>query len=162
MSQLLRFVIGLVAITLFSVSLRAQQVVAVMNFNNNGSPDNVYLQNGLADMLTTTLATSQQIRLVERIQLEKVTQELQLGLSGLVDEQTAVEVSRLTGAKYVVLGAFMNLGKAIRIDAKVVETETAMIVQGATANAKASSVETADEAVDELAKVLLTTLPVKM
>lgn len=140
---------------LATVTLQAQTSVGVMSFKNNGQPDLEYLSGGIADILTTTLAGSSQIRVVERGQLNLVTDELKLGLSGLVDEKSAAEVGKLTGATYMVLGSFMPLGKAVRIDAKVIETATATVVSGAAASAKASSMETLDEAIDELASRLI-------
>ena len=138
--------------------LQAQTSVGVMSFKNNGQPELNYLSGGIADILTTTLAGSSRLSLVERGQLNLVTDELKLGLSGLVDEKTAAEVGKLTGATYMVLGSFMPLGKSMRIDAKVVETATATVVPGAAASAKAASLETIDIAIDELASRLISKL----
>jgi|GEM_PF-1744673 len=138
--------------------LQAQTSVGVMSFKNNGQPELNYLSGGIADILTTTLAGSSQIRVVERGQLNLVTDELKLGLSGLVDEKSAAEVGKLTGATYMVLGSFMPLGKAVRIDAKVIETATATVISGAAASAKAASLETLDVAIDELASRLISKL----
>jgi len=138
--------------------LQAQTSVGVMSFKNNGQPELNYLSGGIADILTTTLAGSSRLSLVERGQLNLVTDELKLGLSGLVDEKTAAEVGKLTGATYMVLGSFMPLGKSMRIDAKVVETATATVVPGAAASAKATSLETIDVAIDELASRLISKL----
>ena len=143
---------------ILTLSGLSQSSVGVMSFKNNGQTDFNYLSDGIADMLTTTLAGSNQVRLVERGQLSRVTDELKLGLSGLVDEKTAAEVGKLTGATYMVLGSFINLGKSLRIDAKVVETQTAMVIPGATASVKASSIESLDVAIDDLAAKLITNL----
>ncbi len=143
---------------IFTLNGLSQSSVGVMSFKNNGQSDYSYLSDGIADMLTTTLANSNEVRLVERGQLSRVTDELKLGLSGLVDEKTAAEVGKLTGATYMVLGSFINLGKTLRMDAKVVETQTAMVIPGATASVKASSIESLDEAIDELAAKLITNL----
>lgn len=132
-----------------------QEVIAVLDFRNNGTPEYNYLQNGIADMLTTTFAASRKIRVVERAQLEKVVDELRLGLSGLIDERTAAEVGKISGAQYVVMGAYIHMGNALRIDMKVVETQTAMLVPGAAASARSKNMETLDETIDELAAKLL-------
>jgi TolB-like protein len=129
-----------------------------MSFANNGSEEYDYLQNGIAQILTTTLAKSEQIQIVERNQLEKITNELALGMSGLLDAESAAKVGKVAGANYMVIGSFINLGKAIRLDAKVVETETGIVVPGATAKAKASTVEEIDYAIEGLAKDLLKNL----
>ncbi|MCK9451001.1 MAG: CsgG/HfaB family protein [Bacteroidales bacterium] len=143
---------------LAAFALQAQTSVGVMSFKNNGQPELNYLSGGIADILTTTLAGSNRLSLVERGQLNLVIDELKLGVSGLVDEKSAAEVGKLTGATYMVLGSFMPLGKSMRIDAKVVETATATVVSGATASAKAASLETIDLAIDELASRLISKL----
>ncbi|MBZ0244220.1 MAG: CsgG/HfaB family protein, partial [Bacteroidales bacterium] len=148
----------LILFLLAAFVLQAQTSVGVMSFKNNGQPELDYLSGGIADILTTTLAGSSQLSVVERGQLNLVTDELKLGLSGLVDEKTAAEVGKLTGATYMVLGSFMPLGKSMRIDAKVVETATATVVMGAVASAKATSLETLDVAIDELASRLISKL----
>ncbi len=152
------FFLTLLLSAIFPFCSFSQTSVGVMSFKNNGQADYSYLSDGIADMLSTTLANSNEVRLVERGQLNRVTDELKLGLSGLVDEKTAAEVGKLTGATYMVLGSFINLGKSLRMDVKVVETQTAMVIPGATASVKASSIESLDEAIDELAAKLITNL----
>lgn len=144
-------------LAIFTFAL-AQNRVAIMDFRNNGSPDYNYLESGIASMLGTTLATSEKIQVVERGQLEKILREMNLGMSGLIDPQTAARVGNMAGARLVVIGSFINLGSAIRIDAKVVNVETGVVVPGATASAKAATVEELDGAVDELARKLLINL----
>ncbi|MDY0078331.1 MAG: CsgG/HfaB family protein [Bacteroidales bacterium] len=148
----------LLVFLLAAFALQAQTSVGVMSFKNNGQPELDYLSGGIADILTTTLAGSSQLSVVERGQLNLVIDELKLGLSGLVDEKSAAEVGKLTGATYMVLGSFMPLGNSMRIDAKVVETATATVVPGAVASAKATSLETIDVAIDELASRLISKL----
>lgn len=148
----------LILFLLTAFALQAQTSVGVMSFKNNGQPELDYLSGGIADILTTTLAGSSQLSVVERGQLNLITDELKLGLSGLVDEKSAAEVGKLTGATYMVSGSFMPLGKSMRIDAKVVETATATVISGAAASAKAASLETLDVAIDELASRLISKL----
>jgi TolB-like protein len=136
----------------------ARPRIGVMNFKNNGAPQYNYLEGGIADMLSTALAGSRQIRIVERVQLDKILEELQLGMSGLLDPSTAAQVGKIAGAQYVVIGSFINLGRAIRIDAKVVSVETAVVIPGAIAWVKTDYVENLDSAVHELAGKLLSSL----
>lgn len=138
--------------------LSGQSRLAVMNFKNNGAIQYNYLESGIANMLSTTLASSREIRVVERVQLDKILEEMQLGLTGLVDPSTAAQVGKIAGAQYVVIGSFINLGRALRIDAKVVNVETTVILPGATAWVKTDIVENLDGVVQELADRLLSAL----
>lgn len=143
---------------LMNALLFGQSRLAVMNFKNNGAIQYNYLESGIANMLSTTLASSRQIRVVERVQLDKILEEMQLGMTGLLDPSTAAQVGKIAGAQYVVIGSFINLGRAIRMDAKVVSVETAVIIPGATAWVKTDIVENLDGAVQELAGRLLSAL----
>lgn len=46
-------------------------------------------------MLSTTLASSRQIRVAERDQLDKILEEMQLGMTGLLDPSTAAQVGKI-------------------------------------------------------------------
>ncbi len=136
----------------------AKNRIAVLEFKNNGSQNIQHFSGGIPDMLTTTLANSKNISVVERQQIQKIISEMKLGASGLVDPNTAAEIGKVTGANLVVMGSFIDLGRKLRIDAKVVDVETSEIVPGATQNVKASSIEELDVAVDKLAGKLLAKL----
>ena len=129
--------------------------VAIMNFRNDGAPQFNYLQNGIGSMLGTTMGISNQLLISERGQLNQILEEMKLGMAGLVDPTTAAQVGKIAGVEYVVIGSYINLGHAIRLDAKVVNAETAIVLPGATAWAKADIVENLDVAVNELAVKLL-------
>ena len=139
-------------------STAPRNVVAIMDFKNNGHKDYNYLQSSLSSMLATTFALSNRIQVVERSQLEKIVSEMKIGMSGLVDAKQAAHVGRVAGANMVVLGSFTNLGTSIRVDAKVINVETGIIIPKATASAKADKIGELDVAIDSLARVLLANL----
>ena len=92
------------------VSAPAPNTLAVLYFHNTtGSAQLDPLQKGLAFMLMTDLSKLEQLQLVERVKLQALVDELDLGISGLVDTDTAPRVGRLLQATYVVGG---NLSKA--------------------------------------------------
>ncbi len=146
------------ALLILSAAAMAQNKVAILDFKNNGPASQQHLSEGIANMLATTLAGSAAIEVVERSALDKIVQEMKLGMTGLVDPKSAAQVGKVAGANLVVIGSYTALGKSIRIDAKVVNVETAVIVKGAAASAKATSLENLDDAVDALAQKLLTNL----
>jgi TolB-like protein len=139
-------------------STATRNVVAIMDFKNNGHKDYDYLKSSLSSMLATTFALSNRIQVVERSQLKKIVSEMKIGMSGLVDAKQAAHVGKVAGANMVVLGSFTNLGAAIRVDAKVINVETGIIIPKATASAKADKIDQLDVAMDSLARVLLANL----
>ena len=79
--------------------------VSVLYFTNTtGKPDLDVLQKGLAFMLATDLSTIKGLLVVERVKLQALVEELDLGVSGLVDTGSAPRVGRLLGARFLVSG----------------------------------------------------------
>jgi len=152
---------AILIIALMTTSIASTRV-AVLDFRNNGPTDMSYMQSGIADMLITTLAQSKNLDVVERAQLDKLVKEMSLGSSGLIDPAGAAQLGKGAGAQWVVIGSFMPMGKAVRIDAKVVAVETGIVIPNGTTSAKAASVETLDEAVDKLSAELLKKLTGEM
>src|SRR5688500_14856488 len=82
--------------------------VAVMYFTNvalERREDYEPLTRGIAEMLITTLAANPALRLVERARLQALIDEGTLNRSARIDEETAVRVGRLLGARHMIFGA---------------------------------------------------------
>jgi len=108
--------------------------IAVMPFDNGGSygqgkEDFDALQKGIAGMLISEMALNPSARVVERENIQKLLDEQNLGQSGRVDPQTAAKVGKLVGARYVVLGTFIDFYGDFRVDARLVNVETSEIVR---------------------------------
>ena len=110
-----------------------RKTIAVLYFQNNSLADRQNmepLQKGLADMLITELSKIQALRVIERNQLQQMIEEMKLGQSGMVDEQTAQKVGRLLGAQTLLLGSYVAMfGGKMRIDARIVEVETGRTIE---------------------------------
>lgn len=86
-------------------ALPAGNTVAVLAFRNTSTkPELTPLQKGFAFLLMTDLAQVEGISVVERIRLQALLEELDLGASGLVEKQTEPRIGRLLGAGYLVGG----------------------------------------------------------
>jgi TolB-like protein len=108
--------------------------IAVMPFDNGGSygqdKENFdALQKGIAGMLISELAQNPTARVVEREDIQKLLDEQNLGSSGRVDPQTGAKIGKLVGARYVVLGTFIDFYGDFRVDARLVNVETSEIVK---------------------------------
>jgi TolB-like protein len=105
-----------------------------MPFDNGGSygqgkEDFDALQKGIAGMLISELALNPSARIVEREEIQKLVEEQNLGASGRVDPQTAAKIGKLVGARYVVLGTFIDFYGDFRVDVRLVNVETSEIVR---------------------------------
>lgn len=84
-----------------------KQVIAVLPFENRVR--NVYgsmnLGEGLSEILITELHQSGRFLLVERMAIQSIIKEQELGMSGLVNQETAPAVGQMSGAQFMVIGA---------------------------------------------------------
>lgn len=131
----------------FAAPAAAQQAqdtrsgVAVFAFENGGSmgmkdpADFEGLQRGFAGMLISELSANPAWRVVEREQIQKLTDEQNLGASGRVDPQTAAKVGKLVGAKYAVTGTFIDNMGTWRVDIRLINVETSEILKTEAATA---------------------------
>ncbi|MGH7520314.1 MAG: CsgG/HfaB family protein [Gemmatimonadales bacterium] len=79
------------------------------------------LSRGLAELLTTDLAMVRSLRLLERVQIGTLLDELQLGQTSRADPSTAVRVGRLLRAERMVQGvAAITENGPVRMSAAVV------------------------------------------
>ena len=122
-ARILLFILLLLsrAVASYSDPLR----ISVLYFSNTGEdPDLEWMQKGLADMLLTDLSISDGIDAVEREELEKIIKEQKFSVSGMAAEDQSIEIGRLLSAELLVTGSFIESGGSLRIDCKLLETET--------------------------------------
>ena len=112
----------------------AKRTIAVMYFQNNAMMNReamAPLEKGLTDMLITELSKIEGLSVVERAQLQQLTREMGLGATGAIKPETAQQMGKLLGAETLLLGSFATdmSGKKMRIDARIVETETGLTLK---------------------------------
>ncbi len=82
-------------------------VVAVVPMEYQGGDDQYQaLGRGLAEMFTTDLANVGRLKIVERVRLQAILDELELARSKYVEQSTAPRVGQLLGAGRVVGGSY--------------------------------------------------------
>lgn len=106
--------------------------IAVLPFMNGGSygqtaEDYEALEVGMQQMLTTEFAMNPQLRVVDRSRIKELLTEQDLGASGRVDAATAARIGKLVGARYMVMGGFVDTYGTMRLDIQIVNTETSEI-----------------------------------
>jgi len=108
--------------------------IAVLPFENGGSygqdKENFEaLQKGIPAMLISELSKNPGARLVDRSQTQEILKEQDLGKEGRVDANTAAKVGKLVGARYVIMGSFIDFYGKFRVDARIVNVETSEIMK---------------------------------
>lgn len=156
-------------LALLAVPMSAQDTrpgIAVMPFDNGGSfgrdaEDFDAMRVGLQAMITTELARNPGARVIDRSALKAILEEQDLGASGRVDPATAARVGRLVGARYMVLGSFIDFYGDVRIDTRIVDVETSEVVKAeAVRDERSNLFDIVTEAADKImADVELPPLP---
>ena len=108
--------------------------IAVLPLTIAGDSSLQPLSRGLAELLTSDLALVRSLRLLERVQIGALLDELKLGQSGRADVRTAARVGRLLRAERMVQGvAAITLNGPVRMSAAVVRGD-GNVRSGAEAN----------------------------
>ena len=81
----------------------------------------------ITDILTEAIFNTGSVKIIERGNLEKIIKEQKLQASGLIDERTAKDVGKVSGADYVCYGSIKDIGQKFTISARVVDVETGEI-----------------------------------
>ena len=111
--------------------------IAVWEFESGGSYgddalDTELLGIGIQQQLAAEFAQNAALRVVERAQLRGILSELDLVEDGRVDPSTAARAGRLVGARYMILGSFIDLSGQMQMSVRVVDVETSELIQGLT------------------------------
>ncbi|MCD4692865.1 MAG: CsgG/HfaB family protein, partial [Calditrichales bacterium] len=109
-----------------SLSQTQKSKIAVIEFSNLQGTVTKFGRY-LAEELITRLYLSNKFEVIERQLLNKVLQEHQLNLSGLIDVSSAQELGRLLGVDAIASGSVTDLGKMVKVNARLISTETGKI-----------------------------------
>lgn len=81
----------------------------------------------LSEELTTRLFRTNRFQVVERQLLNEVVNEQKLNVSGLIDDNTAASVGRLLGLEAIVAGTITDLGSSIKVNTRLISTNTGTV-----------------------------------
>ena len=111
------------------VSGQAGMRVAIMDFRNlTQESDLDFLEQAVPEILITDLSICDKLVIVERARLETVLQEMQLSLSGNIDESTAAEIGKMLGAESILTGSILGIGNVYRIDSRLINVKTSEVL----------------------------------
>lgn len=97
--------------------------VAVLGFESNlTQPDKA--GRIIAEVLSARLAALDEIRVVERRDIEKILKEQKMSLTGLIPSDRAVKAGKLLGAQLLVTGRVTNIGSTLLVVCRVISSET--------------------------------------
>ena len=104
-------------------------IIAVVDFKNTSQNTRLnYLEQTIPEAISTTMARSGRLEIVERSRLEAAMQEMDMSMLGIVDEETAAELGRAVGATTIMVGSFVSISGFVRINARLIDVQTARVL----------------------------------
>ena len=132
-------------------------VLSFVNFTETGG---LPVRDGFSTILTSQLAdslnASGRVQVVERVIVDKLLQELNLGSSQLADPATALELGKVLSAKLISTGSLFYLNENYLLTMRLVDTETTRIAKVITADIAGSG--SAQKDVQRLNRQILATV----
>jgi TolB-like protein len=117
-----------------SLEKRPSKTIAVLDFTDLQGKT-TELGRFLAEELSATLVTSGSgLEVIDRANLDRLLDENKLQRSGLVDPENIKRLGRIAGVSALVIGTYTPLSGKLRVQARVIETDTAKIVTAARGN----------------------------
>ena len=101
--------------------------LALLNFEANGISQSI--ADVCMDLMSSALANIDYVTLVERNRIQDIINELKFQMTGLT-EQNGVEVGRILSADKVLLCSVGTLGTSYLFNARIIDVETAQVIQG--------------------------------
>jgi TolB-like protein len=110
-----------------ALQMRERMSLTVVPFEQKGVVAEASLS--LHDNLINSLVNQNRFQVVDRDQLDKILLEQKISRTQLVDRDTALKLGKLVAARSVVTGSIIESRKGIEIVARMIDTETSMIIE---------------------------------
>ena len=110
------------------LDLVADKKLAVVSLS--ASTENVDEEStkGILVFIENAFVNIGKVKVVDRQNIENIISEHKFQLSGVVDEETAVEIGKLSGADIIVTGSINYVGKKYYLNIKLIQVDTAEII----------------------------------
>jgi TolB-like protein len=121
---------------LIGADFQSGSSVAVLPFRNLQG-EATELGRLVSDALTLELLKTKRCTTLDRDYVSRMLDEIKLGMTGAVDQKTAVQVGKFSGARYLLVGTLEPYGqKEVLLQARLLETESAKLIASSRAEVK--------------------------
>ena len=107
---------------LLTTSLFAREYIAIIDFE--GISVSEADAKALTQRLTSEMMALEVYQVVERSEMKRLLDEQKFQYSGCVDTKCAVEIGKMLGAKFMVVGSVSKLGSSFSIESRLIDVET--------------------------------------
>ena len=153
--KLHRMILNLVIIGISSIFAQdgsEKMRVGVIEFEVQ---NDIGIENGgriIAEWVASEMVRVGRFDVSERLSLRDVLAEQDLGLAGIVSDETAAEVGKIYGVQGIVTGSIMKIGSTISVTGKIIAVETGVVLK--TSVVRASSLDALPHEIEVLANSL--------
>ena len=120
----------------------AREYIAIIDFEGIGiSEDEAKI---LTQRLTSEMIALEVYQIIERKEMKRLLDEQKFQYSGCVDLKCAVEIGKMIGAKYMVVGSISKIDNVFTVDSRLIYVETS--------EAYSSGQYTSEGSIDDLVK----------
>ena len=131
--------------------------IAVMPFESKGESED--LGELIMEKLITKLVNLRRFRVIERGAMDKIVEEQKLGVSGIVDEETAIEMGKIVGADAIVLGSCNLIQEFVTIKARLIDIETSETIVAREVQSENTDIRSIEQIVENLAIKIYNDIP---
>ncbi len=100
--------------------------IGIISFEGSGSVAS--LADQITDYFTTDLVQSGSFKIYERNQMDKLVAEIELGQTGILNDDTVQQVGQMAGIELMVTGKLSEIQGRQRIDVKVINVRSGRLV----------------------------------
>jgi TolB-like protein len=134
--------------------------IAVLDFQMQGEQTNTKdMGKIVAEWLITGLVETGRFDVIERRLLEKLLEEQKLGVTGMIDANSAAQLGKVLGVKIIVSGTVTSLEGYTEINARLINVDTASIM--AAEKVRASSAERLRDLVAKITDKIVLAFPME-
>lgn len=117
-----------------------KKTVAVYGFEMIGRANDSYSRYA-TEKLTHELVESGKLLVIERSRINKVLKEQQLAMTGIIDANMAAKIGKILAVEGVIIGSINVNKNEVELIARVIQSETAIILKSANFKYKTDSVQ---------------------
>ncbi len=131
--------------------------VAVMPFESKGDLEDI--EELITEKLIAELVNLRRFRVIERRAMNQILKEQKLGVSGVVDEETAIEMGKIAGADAIVLGSCNLIQRFVTIQARLIDVETSETIVAREVQSDNTDIRSIEDIVENLAVKVYNDIP---
>ena len=113
------------------------------------------VRRAVVDGLINHLSQFDGVRVVERERIGEALQDLRMSSEGMIDQATALQLGKMTGARVIVTGNILQIDDELAITARLINTETSELVATRATGSRGNLLATVDELAAGVADRLL-------